>query len=242
MAISLSALLTGRALSQKVLLALISFRFRLQIFIRQLLVCYFVAPSLMRGRVWFNVATGPRQRSLYRIWVAGLLFCSALSDERTGLWFTFATGPSQCSPARVWVPRTQDHTLLSQFLRLPQPGRPGPRIYIPREQRVSDISKVKFQVILRPTKCSHFLFEYFLESFMFVDVRRLLWREVGSAVFSFCRATPAKPFSDLSPTELMSIFYCLYFWDSPNLEDFISPRNRVAQLYPRALGANWPCL
>jgi hypothetical protein len=32
----------------------------------------------------------------------------------------------------------------------------------------------------------------------------------------------------------------IYFWDSPNLEDqvpvFISSRNRVAQLYPRALG------
>jgi hypothetical protein len=37
------------------------------------------------------------------------------------------------------------------------------------------------------------------------------------------------PFSDLSPTGLMSIFYCLYFRDSPNLEGqvpvFISPRN-----------------
>jgi hypothetical protein len=28
---------------------------------------------------------------------------------------------------------TQDHILLSQFLRLPQPGGPGPRIYIPPE-------------------------------------------------------------------------------------------------------------
>jgi hypothetical protein len=36
-----------------------------------------------------------------------------------------------------------------------------------------------------------------------------------------------------------NIEYCL-IWDSLNLEDqvpaFISPRNRVAQLYPRALG------
>jgi hypothetical protein len=42
-----------------------------------------------------------------------------------------------------------------------------------------------------------------------------------------------------SSTELTAIFYCL-IRDSPNLEDqvpvFISPRNRVAQLYPRALG------
>jgi hypothetical protein len=37
----------------------------------------------------------------------------------------------------------------------------------------------------------------------------------------------------------MNIFYCL-IWDSPNLEGqvpvFITPRNRVAQLYPLALG------
>jgi hypothetical protein len=30
--------------------------------------------------------------------------------------------------------RTQYHTLFSQFLRLPQPEGPGPRIYIPQEQ------------------------------------------------------------------------------------------------------------
>jgi hypothetical protein len=43
-----------------------------------------------------------------------------------------------------------------------------------------------------------------------------------------------------SPAELTTIFYCL-IWDSPNLDGqvpvFISPRNRVAQLYPRALGS-----
>jgi hypothetical protein len=43
-----------------------------------------------------------------------------------------------------------------------------------------------------------------------------------------------------SRAELETILYCL-IWDSPNLEGqvpvFISPRNRVAQLYPRALGS-----
>jgi hypothetical protein len=43
----------------------------------------------------------------------------------------------------------------------------------------------------------------------------------------------------------MTIFYCL-IWDSPNLEGqvpvFISPRNRMAQLYPRALGCLRDCL
>jgi hypothetical protein len=33
---------------------------------------------------------------------------------------------------------TKDHILLSQFLRLPKPGEPGPRIYIPQEQRGPD--------------------------------------------------------------------------------------------------------
>jgi hypothetical protein len=42
-----------------------------------------------------------------------------------------------------------------------------------------------------------------------------LWREVGSLVFSFCRASSARPFSDLRPTGLMSIFYCLNFSDPP---------------------------
>jgi hypothetical protein len=67
-----------------------------------------------------------------------------------------------------------------------------------------------------------------------------LRQEVGSVVFCFCWASPAEPFSDLSLMGLTSIFYCLYFWDSPNMEGqgpvFISPKNRVAQLYPQALG------
>jgi hypothetical protein len=47
------------------------------------------------------------------------------------------------------------------------------------------------------------------------------------------------------PAELTTIFYCL-IWDSPNLEDqvpiFISSRNRVAQIYPLALGSLLPPL
>jgi hypothetical protein len=37
-------------------------------------------------------------------------------------------------PLRSESCKIQDHILLSQFLRLPQPGGPGPRIYIPQEQ------------------------------------------------------------------------------------------------------------
>jgi hypothetical protein len=47
--------------------------------------------------------------------------------------------------------------------------------------------------------------------------------------------------SDLGPTGLKTMFYYPNFLDSSNLEGqvpvFISPRNRVAQLYPQALGS-----
>jgi hypothetical protein len=53
-------------------------------------------------------------------------------------------------------------------------------------------------------------------------------------------ALPEQSLLGRSPSELTIIFYCL-IWDPPNLEGqvpvFISPRNRVAQLYPRALGS-----
>jgi hypothetical protein len=53
-------------------------------------------------------------------------------------------------------------------------------------------------------------------------------------------AWPGKSLLGRNPAELMTIFYCL-ICDSPNLEGqvpvFISPRNRVAQLHPRALGS-----
>jgi hypothetical protein len=47
--------------------------------------------------------------------------------------------------------------------------------------------------------------------------------------------------SGLSPAGLKTIFYCPNFWDSLNLKGqapvFMFHRNRVAQLYPRALGS-----
>jgi hypothetical protein len=78
------------------------FSFLLEIFFRQLLVCYFVAPSLMRGRV-----------------------CNLL------LLLVLASAVPLVSESRG--------TLLSKFLRLPQPGGPGPRIYNPLEQGGPDI-------------------------------------------------------------------------------------------------------
>jgi hypothetical protein len=66
-----------------------------------LLFCYFMAPSLTRGRVF------------YLLLLLGLVSAVPVGSESGGI---------------------QDHILLSQFFRLPHPGGPGPRIYIPQEQ------------------------------------------------------------------------------------------------------------
>jgi hypothetical protein len=70
-----------------------NFFFLLEIFFRQLRVCYFVAPSLTRGRVCILLLL--------------LVLASAVS-------------------LRFKSHGTQDHILFFQFLRLPQPGEPGP--------------------------------------------------------------------------------------------------------------------
>jgi hypothetical protein len=76
------------------------FFFLLEISFRELRVCYFVAPSLARGRVCIVQL------------VLGLAKAVTLGSKSH---------------------RIHGHILLSH-LRLPQPGGPGPRIYIPQEQ------------------------------------------------------------------------------------------------------------
>jgi hypothetical protein len=73
----------------------------------------------------------------------------------------------------------------------------------------------------------------------FVDVGRPLWREDGSVFYNCWWSSPAQSFSGQSPSGHMTICYCLRF-DSPptwKVPVFISPRNRVAQLYPQTLGS-----
>jgi hypothetical protein len=76
----------------------------------------------------------------------------------------------------------------------------------------------------------------------FPDMWHPLWWEDGSVIYLYnCFwSLPEQSLLIWSPAELTTIFYCL-IWDSPNLEGqfpvFISPRNRVAQLYSRALGS-----
>jgi hypothetical protein len=58
-------------------------------------------------------------------------FWRALLDGRSGLPFTFASGPHQASHSWLWVQRVSWLTVSDS--KLPQPGGPGPRIYIPHQ-------------------------------------------------------------------------------------------------------------
>jgi hypothetical protein len=51
-----------------------------------------------------------------------------------GLSFTIAAGPRQLSHSRVRVPRDSRPHFTFSDSRLPQPGGPGPYIYVPQEQ------------------------------------------------------------------------------------------------------------
>jgi hypothetical protein len=57
-----------------------------------------------------------------------------LLDERIGLSFTIAAGLASTVIIRSETHRTHGHILLSQDSRIPQPGGPGPRIYIAKEE------------------------------------------------------------------------------------------------------------
>jgi hypothetical protein len=64
---------------------------------------------------------------------------------------------------------------------------------------------------------------------------------IGSVVYNCCWFSPAQSFSGLSPAGFMVIFYCLRFETPPNLEGqissiYIPQEDRVARLYPHALG------
>jgi hypothetical protein len=117
--------------------------------------------------------------------------------------------------------------------------------------------EVEVEVTLRPTVSSpvslgvrrpsgtsdqfYFLLEMFFRQLRVCNfVAPSLTRgRVCNLLYNYVWALPEQSFLGRSPAELTVIFYCL-IWDSPNMESqvpvFISPRNRVAQLYTRALG------
>jgi hypothetical protein len=82
-----------------------------------------------------------------------------------------------------------------------------------------------------------YFFYLYLDNYRLVDMGRSIWREVASVVYSCYWVSPVQSPSDPSPVWLVAITLLYRAWDSPDLEGqnpvFISPRNRVAQLYPQ---------
>jgi hypothetical protein len=68
--------------------------------------------------------------------------CNILSDERMGLSFTIAAGLRQRSYSQVRVPRDSWPYFTVSDSRPPQPGGPGPHIYIFQEEGGSVICPV----------------------------------------------------------------------------------------------------
>jgi hypothetical protein len=87
----------------------------------------------------------------------------------------------------------------------------------------------------------YFLLEMFFRQLRFCNfVAPSLTRgRVCNLQYNCFWALPEQSFLCRSPAELTAVFYS-FIWDSPNLKGqvpvFKFPRNRVAQLYPRALG------
>jgi hypothetical protein len=87
-----------------------------------------------------------------------------------------------------------------------------------------------FSKVRPATNFSPSFFNYSLDSCGFVNVGRPLWREVGSAVFCCCWASPTESFLGLCPAGLTPIFYCL------NIETPSTWRARFPYLNPPGTG------
>jgi hypothetical protein len=77
-------------------------------------------------------------RFLFSVWQLRVSCCAAPSLTRgcvCNLLVQLLLGLSRAVTLGVQVPQISDRILLSH-LRLPQPGGPGPRVYIPQEQGV----------------------------------------------------------------------------------------------------------
>jgi hypothetical protein len=139
-------------------------------------------------------------------------------------------------------------------LRLPQPGGPGSRIYIPQEQggpassETSTIWRARFPYLYPAgTGWPCLIWDSPRNRVALSHLRLPQPGETGSRIY--IPQEQGGPVSSEIPLTWKARFPYLYppgtgwpclIWDSPNLEGqvpvFISPRNRVALLYPIALG------
>jgi hypothetical protein len=96
---------------------------------------YFMTGGLLSiSSSWQRVPQDSRPVILFSNWtLAVMALINILSDERMGLSFTIPAGPCQRSHSQVRIPRDLWPHFTVSDSRLPQPGRPGPHIYIPQE-------------------------------------------------------------------------------------------------------------
>jgi hypothetical protein len=72
--------------------------------------------------------------SVFPLYTCGYGSYVTFSLPREWVWFTIAAGPRQRIHSQVRIPRDSLPHFTVSDSRLPQPGGPGPRIYIPQEQ------------------------------------------------------------------------------------------------------------
>jgi hypothetical protein len=77
---------------------------------------------------------GPRRDFLLLSDSCGCVDVGRPLGEKMGLSFTIAAGPRQRSHSRVRVSRDSWPHFTASDSRFPQPGGPGPRIYMPQEE------------------------------------------------------------------------------------------------------------
>jgi hypothetical protein len=190
------------------------------------------------------------------IFTVMVLFSSgALSDERTGLAFVYDADPRQRWLYRVRVPWDSWPYFTLSYLRILLTSPPATRsvtveVFEPASTRVNPIntthtvqehkSKSKLCYDRRSVDQSVLVssihlgltsrFLLLLDSCVFVDVGRSLWRENGSAIYNCCWSLPAQSFLGLSPAGLVTLLYCLRFETPPTW------RARSPYLYPPGTG------
>jgi hypothetical protein len=81
-----------------------------------------------------NVGTSTSRNPMGNCGYSPYEVCNVLSHERMGLSSTIAAGPRQHSHSQVRFPWDSWPCFTVSVSRLPQPGGPGPHIYIPQEQ------------------------------------------------------------------------------------------------------------
>jgi hypothetical protein len=152
-------------------------------------------------------------------------------DMGSPLWWEggpvvlIAAGPRQRSHSRSESPRdSRPYSAVSNWW-LPQPGGPGPRIYIPENrqaqlchQALGCFIRAETEFLLRPTVsrlvCLGAWHPSGAHDWVCITVGQLLvswcgrplWQEDGSMVYSCCWASPAQSLLSPNPARIMILF------------------------------------